>query len=662
MAFLSIANRIRLGFGALVVLALAIGGVSAFFARAMDARLSDLATLSRQGGQISALSQSFERLQAIETRVRLNGDRAVQDEMKAHLAATAAALDAAMDATLPEDRTAIGELRQKLSNHAAHIERFMRTTRSAEAARVRLIAVGEALSLASNELVAAPDEDATDQRYAAYLVDRKIQLVRMASQQFMAARDPDRLRAFMGIAKSLETVIATATPMLGEHASMVPPIIAMVDEFKTLFGVWANAAMETDRLFNTELRPEITEAVATLGLLDKKYTGAFEHMRETATWESNRGTQLGGLATAASVLAGLISAALTVRSVIPALRRSTAAMRRLADGDHETPIGDTARRDEIGAMAKMLELFRLNAVTSARMAQSEQLAQAAQAQRVQLLEHLTLGFEREVDSMLHKLADASAMMETTARDLAATAEQTNNQSLGAASAADQTSSSVQTVASAAEELAASIHEITRQVTQSAAVAQRAVVSARHTDATVQRLAQGAREIGEVVRLIHSIAAQTNLLALNATIEAARAGNAGKGFAVVANEVKTLASQTASATDQIGKQIAAIQLATQDAVREIGEIADIIGEINQIGLTVSEAVEQQAAATAEIARSVEQAAQGTQNVSQNISEVRRAADRTGLAAEGLHAVAAGVSAQAAALSTEIRSFTAGVKAA
>ena len=662
MVSFSIANRICAGFGALVCIALAIGGVSAFSAGAMDERLAQLATLSRQGDRISALSQSFERLQAIQTRFRLYGDRATQDELKAQLAGTASALDSTLDGILAEDRARIETLKQMLTAHAARIERFIRTTRSAEAARLRLIIVGESLSLASTELVAAPDDDAYDQHYAAYLVDRKIQLMRMSSQQFMAARDPDRLRAFMGIAKGLETVIATAAPMLGGHASMLPPISNLVEEFKTLFGVWANAALDADQIYNSELRPEITGAVAALGELNKTYTDAFDQMRETATRQSNHSMHLGLLATAGSVLAGLAMAALTLRSIIPPLRRSTAAMRRLADGDHATPIGDIARRDEIGAMAGMLEVFRLNAIETARMADAEQLAQQARLKRVHLLEHLTHGFETQVDSTLRQLAAASGRMETTARDMADTAEQTNSQSLGAASAADQTSCSVQTVASAAEELTASIHEITRQVTQSAAVAQRAVVSAEHTDATVQRLAQGAREIGEVVRLIRSIAAQTNLLALNATIEAARAGDAGKGFAVVANEVKALASQTASATDQIGKQITTIQLATQDAVREIGEIADIIAEISQIGVTVAEAVGQQATATAEIARSVEQASQGTQNVSHNINEVRRAADRTGHAAEGLHTIAAEVSAQASALSTEIRTFTAEVKAA
>jgi methyl-accepting chemotaxis protein len=635
------------------------------FATAMDERIAALADISRQGERVAALAQSFERLQALETRVRLNADRATQDELKAYFATTTQAMVNAQKTLPASDRAILEAMLRKLEEHGKRIERFLRVTRSAEAARMRLLTVGDQLSLAANELVGAPDADAPDERYAAFLVDRKIQLMRLASQQFMAARDPERVRSFMLIAKGLETIIATATPMLGEHASLLPPISNMVREFKTLFGAWAEAALDADRLFNGEMRPEIAAEVADLEALEARFVAGFEQMRDDAMRASNKGIQIEALATLASLLVGLVLALLTVRSVIPALRRSTAAMRRLVDGDHETPIGDTTRRDEVGAMALMLEVFRTNAIESARMAEAEQQSQQARLQRAHLLDRLIEGFEgfeARMDSTMQGLTHASGMMETTARDLAATAVQTNSQSQNASCAADQTSSSVQTVASAAEELSASIQEITRQVGQSTAVAQRAAVSAQNTNATVQRLAQGAHEIGEVVRLISSIAAQTNLLALNATIEAARAGDAGKGFAVVANEVKLLASQTSGATEKIGSQISAIQLATQDAVREIGEISSIVAEINAIGLTVTYAVDQQGNATAEIARSVEQAAQGTQHVSQNIDEVRQAADRTGTAAESLHEIAARVSAQSLALNGEIRGFTADVKAA
>ncbi len=662
MVSFSIANRIRAGFGALVGITLAIGGLSAFSTNTMNDRLAQLANLSRQGGRISALSQSFERLQAAETRYRLYADRVTQNELQAQLASAVSGLTSTLAGIPAADRPALESLRGKLAEHAKGLEAFVRLTDLGEQARIRLISVGNDLSRASNELVAAPDDDAPDQRYAAFLVDRKIQITRVSAQQFMSAREPDRLRTFMGIAKSLETVIATAAPMLGELANMLPPISALVDEYKTVFEAWATAALQADHLYNDTLRPEIAAGVVALGKLDKTYTNAFEAMREVTMRETDHALHLGLLATGASVLAGLAMAALTIRGIIPPLRRSTAAMRRLADGDHETPIRDTNRRDEIGAIAGMLDVFRTNAIAAASMAHLEKTAQQARLQRVELLEHLTQSFESKVDTALQGLAAAAGGMATTARDMADTAEQTNAQSLGAASAADETSSSVQTVASAAEQLTASIQEITRQVAQSATVAQRAVVSAEHTDATVKRLAQGAHEIGEVVQLIHSIAAQTNLLALNATIEAARAGEAGKGFAVVATEVKTLASQTASATDQIGRQISTIQRATQDAVREIGEIARIIAEINQIGVTVADAVGQQASATAEIARSVEQASHGTQNVSHNINAVRLAADRAGQAADGLNSIAAEVSAQASALSIEFHRFTEGVKAA
>jgi methyl-accepting chemotaxis protein len=246
--------------------------------------------------------------------------------------------------------------------------------------------------------------------------------------------------------------------------------------------------------------------------------------------------------------------------------------------------------------------------------------------------------------------------------MSGTAEETNRRSLVVAAASELAFSNVQTVAGATSELAASIQDIGRQAVQSSSVAGKAVEEAQRTDATVQALAAGAQRIGEVVGLINDIASQTNLLALNATIEAARAGEAGKGFAVVASEVKTLANQTAKATDEITGHITQIRAATNDAVTAIQIIGRTIAEVNQIAASIAAAVEEQTGATQDIAHSIEQAARGTKDVSSNIDGVKQAATDTGAAAAQVLGSAGEVARQSAALSQEVNSFIAGVKGA
>jgi len=271
-------------------------------------------------------------------------------------------------------------------------------------------------------------------------------------------------------------------------------------------------------------------------------------------------------------------------------------------------------------------------------------------------------FEKNVKSVVDQVAGSAAQMKTSSAAMGVSAEETMRQSTFVASASEQASANVQTVASAAEELTASIHEISRQVSESAAIARNAVEDAKRTSQQVDKLSTSAEKIGEVVKLISSIAAQTNLLALNATIEAARAGDAGKGFAVVASEVKSLASQTARATDEIGSQIAEIQSATGETVGAIRTIRETIERIDTIAAAIAAAVEEQGASTAEIARNVQQAAQGTQEVSQTIGSVTLAAQDAGASAKQMSTASADLSNESARLRQEVDRFLASVRAA
>ena len=365
---------------------------------------------------------------------------------------------------------------------------------------------------------------------------------------------------------------------------------------------------------------------------------------------------------AVAVLIGVLVFLLS-RIVGHPLSVMTQAMGRLAGGDLEVEVPGRDRRDEIGEIAAAVQVFKDSAIEKARLeAEHEERERRTEEEKRHVMLKMADAFESSVGQVVSQVSSAATEMQSSSEAMSATAEAATRQAAAVTSASEQASANVQTVAAAAEELSSSIAEISRQVTQASQIAAAAVAEAEQTNAKVLGLADAANKIGEVVALITAIAEQTNLLALNATIEAARAGDAGKGFAVVASEVKNLANQTAKATDEIGAQIASIQAATQDAVSAIESITRTIGQINEVNAGVASAVEEQGAATQEIARNVEQAAAGTQEVSTNIIGVTQAASETGAAATEIRGAAGELSTQSELLRSEVDKFLANVRAA
>lgn len=351
------------------------------------------------------------------------------------------------------------------------------------------------------------------------------------------------------------------------------------------------------------------------------------------------------------------------RATAGSIRRIASATRSLAEGDTGIDVAGLARRDELGAIVDSLDVFAANLakVTALQTAQEEQKAQAEKERRSVLL-GMASSFEGSVRGVVAAVSTAAEQVQKAAAALRVTAEHTSQEAVAVTQAAGDATATVQTVASASRQLSASIEEISRQVAESSTIASQAVSEAERTNQVVLVLADTAQKIGDVVRLISDIASQTNLLALNATIEAARAGDAGKGFAVVASEVKLLATQTAKATEEIGLQISAIQQATSTAVSAISGIGKTISAINDIATTIAGAVQEQGAATQEIARSVDQVAAGTGAVSTRIAVVTREAGETDRSAADMLKAAGDLSRQSDTLRGEVDGFLANIRAA
>ncbi|MDR3496427.1 MAG: HAMP domain-containing methyl-accepting chemotaxis protein, partial [Ancalomicrobiaceae bacterium] len=357
-----------------------------------------------------------------------------------------------------------------------------------------------------------------------------------------------------------------------------------------------------------------------------------------------------------------ISVLLTITGITSPIRAIVALMSEMTKGNLGISITGADRKDEMGSMARALETFRQGLVEAAQLRLEATERETAHVEkmrqeRYKIADH----FQEKMGALATAFAKSSGEVSEAARNLSATAEETSRQALAVSGAAEEASTNVQTVAASTEEMTASVREIATQMARSKDVATAAAQEAARTESDVRALSEAATKIGEVVELINNIAGQTNLLALNATIEAARAGEAGRGFAVVASEVKQLAAQTATATGEIGAKIAEIQQATNRTVNSIDRIVGTVGDIQKISTVIVAAVEEQGAATGEIAANTQRAARGTEQVSENINGVGRAAEMTGAASTQLMSLSSDLTTRANELQVEVADFVTTLRA-
>jgi methyl-accepting chemotaxis protein len=371
-------------------------------------------------------------------------------------------------------------------------------------------------------------------------------------------------------------------------------------------------------------------------------------------------TELGAL-----VLVLAIAGALTIaveRSIVRPMRATIREMDEIANGNLDVAITGTGARNELGEIASALETFRDTARERAAALARERHVDAERVARAERLGELCSGFEQAMAGMAQSLTQSVSNMDTAAQTLSEAAKATDSRVVAAARAAEQAASNVHSVAAATEELFASVDEINRQTQTSGEIAHSARDRATNAEATMSALGEQTRGIGAVLDMITDIASQTNLLALNATIEAARAGEAGKGFAVVAGEVKTLANQTAQATDRIAEQIGGVQARTGGAAALIGEVSEIIGQLDAASSGISSAVEQQRAATHEIARNIHEAARVTDEMSGNVGEVQAHAAKVADSSIAIKDAAEKLGADTKALNAVVDRFLSDVRAA
>ena len=672
---LGLRGRMLLGFGMLAALSVLLAGISAFGNRQIDTAITRTADRSALATRSALTAMKLQEVRAAQQRYGISGDPEQMTILRAQLRGAEESLaDAEGRAQAdpgndPESTAAApySHMLDLLRRYRLSVGGFSAQMQTSRTARDDLVRDSQRLAAAATTLVATAADSAQPFVAAnAVEVQAKAGMVESGAWRFLATSDAAGASRVSRLVKDAQEALGSLVAIAGPDAARLEGVTDIMkgalDTFAGRFDTLSSArlaAMQIERESMIPLVDQLVKASDDQRAVEVSKRGVLEAAMKSsmhATVLIEAGVALVGLLIALP-LAWWIAANVT-RPVLAL----TDALGQLSAGARDIDVPARQRGDEIGQMARAVEILRLSAQAADQAAAERAADLTAQAARATRLGGLSAEFEREVGALLHRLDAASGQLRGTAQVMHETAADTNEQSDAVTRAAGEATGSVQTVAAAAEELSSSIREISRQVANSSAIAQQAATDAGRTDALVGRLADTAQKIGEVVELISSIAGQTNLLALNATIEAARAGDAGKGFAVVASEVKSLAAQTARATGEIGAQISAIQAATGEAVTAIGGIARTINELSGIGASIAAAVEQQGAATTEIARSVQEAAGGTQLVADRIVRVRHAAGETGNAAGEVLRAADAVGGQAGDLKKMVEGFVGAVKAA
>jgi methyl-accepting chemotaxis protein len=666
MSFLNlrIRGRLYVGFGALVLFCAALASFAVWQLWGVQ---DDVGIMTRRSENTIRVVQISADLQAIRRailRYDFDHDEPSYVEAEKRLTDTSDLLDLTLKETRSEEwRATYREIQKDVAE--------LKLKRLALGDAVKQLVAGKDLLFTDGDRMAADVQkfvdvaEKTDFLPAANALEAKVLLVRVANWRLLATRDSKGIATFKANAEKAGRQISELekSDLPQNLAVLLAPVKAGLARYSDAFEKASTNLLLGDELYYKDVAPLTKSAIDKIERVKTEIEAAYSKVSKATNDRITTTVTLQQIVAGVGSLAGLLIAFLIARSIIGPLSSLNAGMQELAKGHFSVVVSGSDRNDEVGEMARTVEVFKKNGLEM-ECVKAEQVAtelRTAQQRKADMIK-MADDFESAVGEIVETVSSASTELEASASTLTTTAERAQQLTTMVAAASEEASTNVQSVASATEEMSSSVNEISRQVQESARIANNAVDQARKTNDRVGELSKAAARIGDVVELINTIAGQTNLLALNATIEAARAGEAGRGFAVVASEVKALAEQTAKATGEIGQQISGIQAATHESVGAIKEISGTIEKLSEISSTIAAAVEEQGAATQEISRNVQQAAQGTQQVSANITDVQRGASETGTASSQVLSAAQSLSRDSNRLKLEVGRFLNSVRAA
>jgi methyl-accepting chemotaxis protein/phage protein U len=657
--------QVLTGFGLVLLALLGMVTITELSLRNAGQQLEELGAVSESTVDLERSARLFTEAQRDLRQFLGNGDESVLPAMSGNLTAAETQLqEMLLHLSTAERRRQAEVLIAMLRDYGAKLGMAVRERQVTEQAAATLDRQGvqtrQALSTLMEASLALGDDNAGA---LAGKAQESLMLVRVIAGRYRLNPDEEGKQRVQRELAELSQRVRALDAAVGDPdlRPKLAEISRMTAESTAAFTALVQASESFRQAMEQEMRPVAARFQEALSALQREHVTAMTALQDSTEADFDALRRQSLMIAAGALVLGAVLALLIGNALSSGINGMAVAMQKLAGGDLSVTIPSLKNRHEMGRMAAAVQVFRDNA-ERVRALEEEATAEKTRTEAAQREARLSLasGFEQAVGIVVEGVASAARSVEGSAISLSAAAEQAGRQSASVDSAAQGASASVNTVAAAAEELSASIREITGQVTETARTAQAAATQADRVNTSVGGLAEAAARIGDVVRLIGDIAGQTNLLALNATIEAARAGDAGKGFAVVASEVKQLAAQTAKATEEIDRQISAMQAETNSAVGSIREITGVVLRINEAAASIAAAVEEQQAATQEIARSVQVAAQGTREVTANIAGISGAAQDTGRAASGLRSASTELTQRAGQLQSAVGEFLAQVR--
>jgi methyl-accepting chemotaxis protein len=662
---LSVKARIYTGFSLIMILMIVVSVIGGTSLNSASDRTETYISVSGNALRVAVLSGNFTEARRHVRSFGLEGNTAGFDEARELFTSVRKDLaDALPDTIDPKRKENLQKIGSLIDAYEANLLKLAELRKTKDSIlNSQLLSYGPKAKQNLEEVAkgSMADGDFEAAAYASAALDHVL-TVRLSASRFLYANDPKALTEAREELGTVQKAVQDTIPHLrdAQRRNLATEAADLVTKYLDAFDTLGAASQEIDVMVNKTMADQarqIADLATETRASQKEALSTLAH----DTLSSMKNAVSGSLVVSIiAIITGLIMAGTIAASIVRPVVAMTSTMTALAAGDKSVIIPATENRDEIGEMARSVQVFKESMIRAEQLEAQARADQEREIGRGRKRELLTADFDVMIRRVIAKVDTSVQSVHSTSTSLHAAAEQTSRQSTAVAAAAEQTSQNMQTVASAAEELGASTVEISRRVQDTTRITQEAVLGVQTADGIIEGLSTGAQKIGEIVNLINDIASQTNLLALNATIEAARAGESGKGFAVVAGEVKNLANQTAKATNEIAEQVMSIQTSTQGAVESIKTVGAAIGRVNEVVSSIAAAVEEQNAATQEIVRNVQEAADGNNEVTRNIAEVSSAANATGEMASAMYGVAQLLEESGTSLGKHVETFLSSVK--